>query len=471
MRVDIDRLDLLMNLAGELVVNRAQFLQVVSELSPGLKSSGGFSRAREFIELLKQTINRLQNPIDDNGHDNSPCAQDWSANIRELEVGIELIEDQAAQWEKSRRSLSRLDEAIDQLSRVSDSLQRGVLGARMVPVGPLLARFKRVVRDLSVERDKDVVLEIDGEATELDKRMVDALGDPLVHLVRNSIDHGLERTEDRIAAGKPAQGKISLSAKHRGNHVYIMVSDDGAGINDQKIRQRLVARGIVNADVAMSMSRSDAIDFIWHPGFSTAEAVTDVSGRGVGMDIVKSRIEELTGTIEIDSVPGQGTTFTLKLPLTLAIISSLLVRIRGIVFAIPMDDVREIVSVADTDVLTIRDKQAFEVRGQYLPLLSIDSLLTWNSTSAVSSEIEDESRNRRLTDVAILQSAGRAMGLRVDELIGSQDVVIKSLTDHFIGIHGLAGASILGDGTVALMLDVAALLMMSVQPRQALPTS
>jgi len=463
MRVDIGRLDLLMNLAGELVVNRAQFLQVVSEISPALRKSGAANRSRDFVDLLKQIIVRLGN------HATQPEAvcHDWSTSIRELESGIELIEDQMAQWENSRRCFARLDEAIDQLSRVSASLQRGVLGARMIPVGPLLGRFKRVVRDLSVQRDKDVILEISGEATELDKRMIDALGDPLVHLVRNSIDHGLERTADRIAAGKPAQGKVSLSAKHRGNHVYIMISDDGAGINDTKIRQRLVDRGIVTADVAKSLSRNDAIQYIWHPGFSTAEAVTDVSGRGVGMDIVKSRIEELTGTIEIESVPGQGTTFTLKLPLTLAIISSLLVKIRGIVFAIPMDDVREIVSVRDQDIVSIHGKKTFEVRSQYVPLVAIDDVLTWHETSTLSETDNPATTSSRMSEVAILHSAGRMMGLRVDRLIGSQDVVIKSLTDNFIGIHGLAGASILGDGTVALMLDVAALLMMTVQPRES----
>jgi len=262
----------------------------------------------------------------------------------------------------NRRDFGRLDEAIDQLSRVSDSLQRGVLGTRMVPVSPLFNRFKRVVRDLSVDRGKQIELVLKGENTELDKRMIDALGDPMVHLVRNSVDHGMESPEVRQAAGKPAEGTVSLSAQHRGNHVYITITDDGGGIDDAKIRRRLVDRNLLSAEAAQALSRQEAIEYIWYPGFSTAEQVTDVSGGGVGMDIVKSRIDELSGTIETESELGVGTTFTLKLPLTLAIISSLLVEIRGIVFAIPKDDVREIVQIRMKKIIDVGGRKTFEVR-------------------------------------------------------------------------------------------------------------
>lgn len=458
MRVDIERLDTLMNLAGELVVNRAQFIQVSGEIGPGLRKSNNVARSREFCDTLARAIELLRLQADAPEKSASVDAATWSATIGELESGLELIREQSQLWENGRRCFSRLDEAIDQLSRVSDSLQRGVLGTRMVPVGPLLSRFRRVVRDLTQDGSKTVHLEIDGESTELDKRMIDALGDPMVHLVRNSIDHGLESTEDRLAAGKPAAGTVSLSARHRGNHVTIMVRDDGGGIDAEKIRSRLVSKGLMTAEAARALSDNDAVASIFRPGFSTAETVTDISGRGVGMDIVKSRIEELSGTIEIDTVIGEGTTFTLKLPLTLAIIGSLLVRIRGVVFAIPKDDVREIVAIRRRDIVRVNGKQTFEVRGQFTSLVSVDDLFHWNDPLPFHDALPTDE-----VEIAILQSGGRPMGLAVDHSIGSQDVVIKSLADNFIGLPGLAGASILGDGSVALMLDVAELHKMAVR--------
>ncbi len=465
MRVDIDRLDQLMSLAGELVVNRAQFVQVAADIGIGLRRLRSVNRASDFRDTLTRTIERLRS----GSREPSVEGDDWSSLIQELESGRETLEQQNAVWEESRRHFGRLDDAIDQLSRVSDSLQRGVLGTRMVPVGPLFNRFKRVVRDLCQDRNKQVALLLDGESTELDKRMIDALGDPLVHLVRNSIDHGMKSTDERIAAGKPAEGTVSLSAQHRGNHVYIVIQDDGGGIDDAKIRKRLVDRGILDQNTAAQLSRSEAIRYIWHPGFSTAEQVTDVSGRGVGMDIVRSRITELAGTIETESTLGVGTTFMLKLPLTLAIISSLMVRIRGIVFAIPKDDVREIVLIPDDEIISIQGTRTFEVRGQYVPLITVDELFDWNRPESEATEetagTEDQhfDFSRTMTEIAILQSGDRMMGLKVDRSIGSQDVVIKSLSENFINIDGFAGASILGNGSVALMLDVAALLKMAIR--------
>ena len=463
MRVDIDRLDNLMSLAGELVVNRAQFVQVTEDLSNGVRQASGTNATRQLRETLSRTIERMK-------AETEPVSTGWNASIHELEASLDLLGQQQLQMEESRRNFGRLDEAIDQLSRVSDSLQRGVLGTRMVPVSPLFNRFKRVVRDLSVDRNKQVALELDGENTELDKRMIDALGDPLVHLVRNSVDHGMESPEVRQAAGKPAEGTVSLSAQHRGNHVYIIINDDGGGIDDDKIRLRLIDRKILSEAAAASLSRQEAIEYIWHPGFSTAEKVTDVSGRGVGMDIVKSRIAELAGTIETESELGSGTTFTLKLPLTLAIISSLLVEIRDVVFAIPKDDVREIVQVSVDEIIAVGQRRTFEIRGEYLPLISVDELFDWNYQQPLSesppSSLEQESKpngKKRIepTEVVILQSGGRTMGLEVDRAIGTQDVVIKSLAENFVSIEGLAGASILGNGSVALMMDVAAMLKMA----------
>ncbi len=455
MRVDIDRLDDLMNLAGELVVNRARFVQVSGQLSPALKKAGVVNRVREFGDTLRRTIESLQAR---NGQDD-----DLTAQIQDLEAGLAIMDEQSELWDESHRSFCHITEAIDQLTRVSDNLQRGVLGTRMVPVAPLFNRFRRVVRDLSMDRGKKVNLQIRGEKTELDKRMIDELGDPLVHLVRNSIDHGLEPPATRIERGKAEVGTISLEASHSGNSIFIHIRDDGGGINVQKIKQRLVENGLLTASAAEQLSDEQAIDYIWHPGFSTASEITDVSGRGVGMDVVKTRISDLNGTIEIASVPDQGTTFSLRLPLTLAIITSLLVRIRGVVFSIPIDDVREIVSVRPGEVVSVRGKRTFEVREEFIPLIGIGDVFRWHNVEydhPNSGDIITGDKNS-IADVVILQSKGQAMGLRVDEMLGSTDIVIKSLSENFVDIRGLSGASVLGDGTVCLMLDVGQVINMA----------
>jgi two-component system chemotaxis sensor kinase CheA len=354
---------------------------------------------------------------------------------------------------------------MDQMSRVSDSLQRGVLQTRMVPVAPLFNRFKRVVRDISLELGKKVQLEIRGEKTELDKRMIDELGDPLVHLVRNAIDHGIETAEIRALAGKPEAGVIRLEALHSGNNVLISIRDDGGGINVEKIRRRIVERQLAPALFAEEMPERDVIDHIWHPGFSTADVVSDISGRGVGMDIVKTRIAELNGAIDVEHEFGRGTTFTIRLPLTLAIVRSLLFRLRHGVFAVPIANVREIVSVAVDEIVTIRGRRTFEVRGEFIPLVDIDDIFQWHKTPyryPGAREFAEDGGARRV-NVVILHAAEKTMGLQVSELQGSQDIVIKSLAENFVHIRGLSGASILGNGWVCLLLDVSAAITMAAQ--------
>jgi len=332
----------------------------------------------------------------------------------------------------------------------------------MVPVGPLFNRFKRVVRDLALERNKQVELRISGEKTELDKRMIDELGDPLIHLVRNAIDHGLESTDERLAKGKEPVGSIELEAAHSGNNVYIYVRDDGGGIEVRKIKAKLIQNGVLTEMAANELSDEQALEYIWHPGFSTADRITDVSGRGVGMDVVQDRVQQLNGGLSVDSTPGSGTQFTIRLPLTLAIINCLLIRLRSVVFSMPIDHVREIVSVPTADVIRVRNQRTIDVRNEIIPLMSIDEIFDWNNPEveklADASHDEDSPPNH--ADVVILQSGGRAIGLPVDELLGSQDMVIKSLADNFVDISGLSGASILGDGSVCLMLDVGAIFRM-----------
>jgi len=467
-RVDIDRLDNLMNLAGELVVNKARFVQITRQMSPAFKKSGLSGRARAFSESMRRALQLMKTRA---GSSESGQAGAWHEQFHELEAEIDALEEQAKLWEESRRSFGQITEAIDQMTRVSDSLQRGVLDTRMVPVAPLFNRFKRVVRDIALDLGKKVNLEIHGEKTELDKRMIDELGDPLVHLVRNAIDHGIEPADVRVRRGKPETGTISLEAVHSGNNVLISVRDDGEGINTEKVRQRIVERGLVTAAAAAGLSDRDVIEYIWSPGFSTADVVSDISGRGVGMDIVKTRISELNGTIDIQHAAGRGTTFTVRLPLTLAIIRSLLFRLRHGIFAVPIDNVREIVSVPVDQIVAIHGKQTFEVRGEFIPLVDIDDIFDWHAVPyhypGRTEKTEDVSAKR--VNVVILHSADKTIGLKVDELQGGQDIVIKSLAENFIHIRGLSGASILGDGSVCLLLDVGAAIAMAADPRRNVP--
>ena len=276
-----------------------------------------------------------------------------------------------------REQLKLLSETIHSLGRVSDGLQKGVLDTRMVPIGPLFERFRRVIRDLSLSSGKEVTLQIGGEKTELDKRMIDELSDPLIHMVRNAVDHGLEPPGEREAAGKLRAGTVSLLASHRGNSVVITVSDDGHGIDCERIRAKIVAKGLVSKSEAREMPDRELIAFIWHPGLSTAETITEVSGRGVGMDIVKSRIENLSGTVDVRSVLGQGTTFTIRLPLTLAIMSSLLVRIYDEVYAIPLDHIDEIVEIRPNQIYRVQGRPAIEIRKKIVALVALKDVFRW----------------------------------------------------------------------------------------------
>ena len=469
-RVDIDRLDRLMNLTGELVVTNARFNQIAAKMSPSLRRAHGGGRLGDLSDRLRSTLDGIR----DRALADDPAARGM---LDELDDELAALQEQSDLWDEDRRHFSQITEAVDQLSRVSQNLQQGVLETRMVPVGPLFSRFRRVIRDLSHEHNKDVQLVIRGENTELDKRMIDELGDPLLHLIRNSIDHGLESPDQRRQSGKPAAGTIVLEASHSGNNVFVSIQDDGAGINVEKVRARIVKNGLADRDVVESMTRQQAIDHIWHPGFSTAEQVSDISGRGVGMDIVRSRIAELNGTIEVSTELGAGTTFHIRLPLTLAIIRSLMVRFRDGFFAIPVEDVQEIVSIPADQVYTVHGHQTIHVRGEFIPLTAMDKLFTWHNidTSAAAenanadagdandngnrananSDRANESNNhgRPAVNVVILHSREKTLGLCVDELLGGADIVIKSLTDNFVSIRGLSGASIMGDGTVCLMLD------------------
>ena len=452
LRIDIERLDRLMNLTGELVVTNARFAQITSDMSPIFRRNSVFNKSKDVTDRLRQRLELVRQ------HMNSSkfAEESWNSIFHGLEDELEGLDQQTAMFNEGHRHFLQITEAVDQLTRVSKNLQRGVLNTRMVPVGPLLNRFKRVIRDISVERGKRVQLLVHGENTELDRRMIDSLGDPLLHLVRNSIDHGLESPEQRVACGKPEVGTVSIEASHRGNNVLITVRDDGGGISSEKIRARVVSRGIATESQVREMSEQQIVDYIWHPGFSTAEQVTDISGRGVGMDIVRSTITSLSGTIDVASTPGQGTTFTIRLPLTLAIIRSLLIRNRDGYFSIPIDDVREIVSISPDQIHAVHRHLTIDVRGELISLVTMENIFDWN-VSAESRSTEGNASSRNI-NVVLLYSRGRTLGLCVDSLVGRADIVIKSLSENFVAIRGLSGASIMGDGTVCLMLDCASLI-------------
>jgi two-component system, chemotaxis family, sensor kinase CheA len=344
-----------------------------------------------------------------------------------------------------------------------------VLDTRMVPIGPLFERFRRVIRDLSHSSGKEISLEIGGEKTELDKRMIDELSDPLIHMVRNSVDHGLETPSDREAAGKPRAGTVALLASQRGNSVVITVADDGRGIDCERVRKKVVAKGLLSEAEARELSERDLIAYIWHPGLSTAETITEISGRGVGMDIVKSRIENLSGTVDVRSTMGQGTTFTIRLPLTLAILSSLLVRIYDEVYAISLDHIDEIVEIHTSRIYSVQGRPTIEIRKKMIALVALDDVFHWggkrhpgarNGAKLASDGRGPQDETAQKRTVVIVQNGETTMGLLVDELIGMQEVVLKSLEKNFQAINGLSGASILGDGRVSLILDLDAVIDM-----------
>jgi len=333
-----------------------------------------------------------------------------------------------------------------QLDRVTTELQYAAMSLRMVPLKQVFDRFPRMVRDFAQSSGKRINLEIFGEMTELDRSIVNQIADPLVHLIRNSIDHGLEPEEERIAKGKPAAGTIRLGARHEGSHILIEISDDGKGLDVERIRSKAIETGLL-ADGTEELSMAEAVEFLFSPGFSTAQEVTDLSGRGVGLDAVRSTVESLSGTIEMQSEPGQSLTTTIKLPLTLAIIKALLVVADGEILAVPLQAVRENIQVMRSETKTIQQHNVVMLRNEVLPLFDLAECLGF--TPYVGSD---------LLQVIILDIRGEKVGFIVEDLIGQQEIVIKSLSGVVKDIPGITGATVLGNGNVALILDNSTLL-------------
>ena len=375
-RVDIDKLDTLMNLMGELVINKVR------------------------LEQIGQT-----------------------------------------------HRLAELTETLEQMDRVTTDLQNIVMKVRMVPVSAVFNRFPRMVRDISKELDKEINLTIEGEETELDRTVIDEIGDPIMHLLRNSLDHGVEHPDDREAKGKPRTGEVGLIARHEGNNVVIMVTDDGAGINADIIRKKAVEKEMISQEDADKLDDADAVRLVFLPGFSTAEKITDISGRGVGMDVVRSKIESLSGHVDVETKIDEGSIFKIKLPLTLAIIQAMLVKVQQEMYAIPLGSIDSTINIQPTDIKTVRNKEVIVLRGEIIPIIRMEETLQVPHVKD-SDEIF----------VVVVHAGEAKAGIVVDNLIGQQEIVIKTLGNLFAGLKMFSGATVLGDGRVALILDVATMM-------------
>jgi two-component system chemotaxis sensor kinase CheA len=333
---------------------------------------------------------------------------------------------------------------------VTTDLQLAVIKTRMQPIKKVLGKFPRMVRDLSRKLGKEARLELSGEETELDKSVIEEIGDPLVHIIRNAIDHGLEMPEERLAAGKNAEGIVRISAYQEGNSIVIEISDDGRGVNVDRVRKKAIERNLISASDADRMTTEELVNLIFLPGFSTAEKVTDVSGRGVGMDVVRTNINKINGTVEIRSQQGLGSTFVINLPLTIAIIQALMVAIGNEVYAVPLQSVVETVKISESDIRTLSGAEVLNLRNQVLPLLRL------RDEFKIPGEANESAGKSRY--VVVVQLGSRSVGLVVEALPYQEEVVIKSMGPILSGIRGMAGATITGDGKVVLILDVGEIL-------------
>lgn len=376
--------------------------------------------------------------------------------IGELVLGknrlIKIYNDVEERYE-GEKFLEELNQVVASVSMVTTDIQLAVMKTRMLPIGRVFNKFPRMVRDLSRELGKNIELIISGEETELDKSIVEEIGDPLVHLIRNACDHGIESKEERIAAGKKEQGTVELKAYNEGNHIVVEITDDGKGMDPMILKSKAVEKGIISEREADSMTDREAYSLIFKAGFSTAKVVTNVSGRGVGMDVVKTNIEKLNGIIDVDSTYGEGTTLKLKIPLTLAIIQSLLVGVQEEYYAIPLASVIETVRISQDEIYTVENKSVLRLRNEVLPLVRLADIF------GVDSVFD----NAEQAYVVVIGLAENKIGVIVDFLIGQEEVVIKSLGSYLKGTEGIAGATIRGDGRVTLIVDIAAMMQMAKQ--------
>ena len=395
-------------------------------------------------------MSRIKNKVQPNTKQGSKTIR---VNIERLDILLNLFEElviDRGRLEQISLDLKNqeLQETVDRMSRTTSDLQNIILNMRMVPIETVFNRFPRMVRQLARDLHKKINLEIRGAETELDRTVIDEIRDPLVHLIRNSIDHGIETPEVRRARGKSEEGTVILKAYHSGNHVFIEIEDDGAGISREKVLQKALKSGIVSPQNAALLTDQQVYELILASGFSTAESISDISGRGVGLDVVKNTIENLGGNISIESIEGAGSKFSIQLPLTLSIIAVLLIQVQQEMYAIPLNSIIETAILKKEDIFLAHNQKVMDFRGKIIPLLSLKDLF----------EVPVIEENDEYVSVVIVRKGEKLAALVVDSFIGQQEIVLKSLGDYFTNVFAISGATILGNGQVALIVDCNALL-------------
>ncbi len=448
LRVDASRIDNLLNLVSEAVITKASFNQInilFNEILMGLQNADS-----RFQEQLNSLFNSIPPLMEDAR--NGKSAKDIQKELMESHGSMgDFIDSIQAQV---KTAVGRFRNTSQSLARTTSELQEGVMQIRMVPIAQIFNRFPRLVRDISKNLDKKIKLVIEGEDTELDKSVIDDLLDPLIHCVRNSADHGVESPAERTESGKSEEGTVLLRASNEGNMIVIDITDDGAGIDVDAVRKKAIDRGVIHP--SKILSDVEAFNLIFDPGFSTAKSVTNISGRGVGLDVVRKQIEKLNGNVNVWSELNKGTRITIKLPLTLAIIQGLLVKVGQEIYAIPITSVMDSHRIKPSDIKMIDNYEVFNVRDEAVSLLRLSRLFK------IPTEDTGEYKY-----VVLVGSEEKKMGLMVDTLIGEEDVVIKPLKDKYTNSPGIAGATILGDGTVSLIMDISQLLELGFREEMA----
>ena len=433
-KVPINKINKLLNLVGEMVINK-------------INSNEKVNSTRRFARFTRQAQKKFQDlyQLIANNHAISKLS-----NFNEIKIYFhDLNTDLIKLRDDSNILFDEIALEVSQLDPIIDELQLRMKQIRMLPVGNLFETMPRLVRDIAVAQGKQIELRISGEETEVDKKVLESIKASLIHLLRNSVDHGIEPPQERFTSGKGAKGTIHLRAFHKGGNVVIEVEDDGRGINPQKIKETALRRGLTSLNEVATMSDNEIMSFIFYPGFSTAPIITDISGRGVGLDVVKTDIEALKGSVLIQSEQGKGTKFTLQLPLTVAIIQSLLVRCENEIFAIPLLSVEESICIDKKDIFSIENRFAIRLRNRTISVVRLKDIVQVPPSPYKTSSAEEDK-----TFIVILNSMEKLLGIEVDEIIGEQEVFIKSLDEHLGKLRNISGATILGNGQVIIILDI-----------------
>lgn len=439
-----------------LAISPSVFKEVKGEILPQEQASPSEPETAEpTVEVKQAPAAPEKKPAAGNTKSHAPAASKTiRVNIERLDVLMNLFEELVIDRGRllsiaAEVNHGELSETVERMSRTMGDLQNIILTMRMVPVETVFNRFPKMVRQLSRDLNKKINLEIIGAETELDRTVIDEIGDPLVHLIRNSLDHGVESPEVRRQKGKPEEGTVQLRAYHSGNYVFIEIEDDGAGINREKVLSKAISKGVVSKEAAGTLSNKQVNELIMASGFSTADVISDVSGRGVGLDVVKTTIESLGGNISIESTQDVGSTFSIQLPLTLSIISVMLVEIEKEIYAVPLSSIIETSIIRQTDILNAHNQKVIDFRGKVVPLIFLEEVFEVPRTKLAEDEFHS---------VVIVRKGDKMAGLVVDSFIGQQEIVLKSLGNYLTNIFAISGATILGNGKVALIVDCNALM-------------